>query len=93
MTAKHKLNKSANTECVWIPLSQLTRCSKEIPCHHRTCASCNEFPVRKEETEEERNNKLKEKIRASKVKKAIRDAKKEVAKGKQATILNFFVQK
>lgn len=93
MPAKHKLSRTADVQSFWIPLSELTRCSENLPCHHRTCPACNEFPVTKEETEEEREKKLKEKIKANKVKKAIRDAKKEVAKGRQATITNFFHQK
>lgn len=89
-TAGKSKDKTKRSETVWIPLSEITRCSVNLPCHHRTCPYCNEFPYVKAETDDERKIRIRDSIEATKAKKAIRDAKREVKKGTQSTILHFF---
>lgn len=75
----------------WKKLSEIPRCQPpNLPCRSRICEVCNEFPYKLPETEEERKERVRTKMEGARVKKIIRDTKKEVEKGRQSTIVGYF---
>lgn len=83
--------KQEKNQIEWKKPSEIERCQfPYIPCNRPICKLCNEFPYTLPETEDERKERVKTKMEGAKTRKLIRETKKEVAKGRQSTILCFF---